>query len=40
MSDLQKINVADSEVFQKVRKPASVRSAEQILFERAVSAAA
>lgn len=39
MSDLQKINVADSEVFQKVRKPAAVRSAEQILFERAVSAA-
>jgi hypothetical protein len=39
VSDLQKINVADSEVFQKVRKPAAVRSAEQILFERAVSAA-
>ena len=39
MSDLQKINVADSEVFQKVRKPASSRTPEQILFERAVSAA-
>jgi len=39
VSDLQKINVADSAIFQKVRKPASVRSPEQILFERAVSAA-
>lgn len=39
VSDLQKINVADSEVFQKVRKPASSRTPEQILFERAVSAA-
>lgn len=39
VSDLEKINVAGSEVFQKVRKPASNRSPEQILFERAVSAA-
>lgn len=39
VSDLQKSDVAGSEIFQKVRKPASSRTPEQILFERAVSAA-
>lgn len=37
--ELERVDVAGSEVFQKVRKSSVVRSPEQILFERAVSAA-
>lgn len=37
--ELERVDVAGSEVFQRVRKSAPVRSPEQILFERAVSAA-
>jgi hypothetical protein len=37
--ELERVDVAGSEVFQRVRKSSVVRSPEQILFERAVSAA-
>ncbi len=37
--ELERVDVAGSEVFQRVRKSAPGRSPEQILFERAVSAA-
>lgn len=37
--ELERVDVSGSEVFQKVRKSSVSRSPEQILFERAVSAA-